>query len=816
MRATIVVALASLAAQSLALSATERRAGRLRPFGPALSTASAAPFALDQFNALSASRSLQSKSDVDAPAVATAFAVQNGVSVKVTDAYVSPHTNTTHVYLVQTLDGAEIANAVAVAAVDANGRLRSFYHAFAASDVTPPIQLTDTELVRRGHESNHLTSPLEAIDTLFIDLGLHPPSPYATQSTHPCSLTHKRDGAAYEPIIPGQRRFRHPPDFEILLPTSSPASSSFAPPARREGQLSVPATFKYIRTEAGSVVPVWDLEVDFGNHYYNAFVDARKEQAGSSKKTLSLVDWVSQSEAGEGGDESEVVYERVVEKVVYRGKDAKKKVKHSHVSSEKAKNRSHKQSPMMMSDNADLTSLENPAEFKGVYNVYPLGINDPFDGIVFFPLVIPSYDYLPTTGNRSLVEGPLSYTASPHGWHWCSGGAQRCPQGNHTTTLGNNVYAQENLDGGYNGWENATRPDGTRKLLFDFPADLAEDPETYVDAAVVNLFYWCNAIHDLFYVYGFTEAAGNFQDSNLARGGEGGDAVIANAQDGSGHNNANFATPPDGSHGRMRMYVWDVVTPWRDGDFEGGIIMHEYAHGISTRLTGGPSNSGCLGFGEAGGMGEGWGDWFATITRMTKSDTRAREYGMGEYANGGHGIRKYKYSTKNETNPSVYSYVQKPAYWGVHAKGEVWAEILYEVYWNIVDAHGFNEDWFDSPAHHPRTNKNFIDFRTGLAHARSAHVVFPTQETAMEARAAEPYPLGGNVLVLQLVVDGLKLQPCNPSFVDARDAILTAEDILTGGANKCLLWRAFAKRGLGVGAKSGGFDSFKVPRECSV
>lgn len=54
----------------------------------------------------------------------------------------------------------------------------------------------------------------------------------------------------------------------------------------------------------------------------------------------------------------------------------------------------------------------------------------------------------------------------------------------------------------------------------------------------------------------------------------------------------------------MRMYVWDITTPKRDGDLEAGIIIHEYSHGISTRLTGGPSNSGCLGWGESGGMGE--------------------------------------------------------------------------------------------------------------------------------------------------------------------------------------------------------------------
>lgn len=124
----------------------------------------------------------------------------------------------------------------------------------------------------------------------------------------------------------------------------------------------------------------------------------------------------------------------------------------------------------------------------------------------------------------------------------------------------------------------------------------------------------------MFYVYGFTEPAGNFQQFNYGRGGRGSDFVIANAQDGSGYNNANFMTPPDGRHGKMRMYIWSGSSPMRDGDLESGIIVHgwfelttEYAHGISTRLTGGPANSGCLGWGESGGMGEGE---FALINRL--------------------------------------------------------------------------------------------------------------------------------------------------------------------------------------------------------
>ena len=61
---------------------------------------------------------------------------------------------------------------------------------------------------------------------------------------------------------------------------------------------------------------------------------------------------------------------------------------------------------------------------------------------------------------------------------------------------------------------------------------------------------------------------------------------------------------------RCRMYLWDTDSPYPDGDMEAGIVIHELSHGLSTRLTGGPKNSGCLGWGEAGGMGEGWGGSF--------------------------------------------------------------------------------------------------------------------------------------------------------------------------------------------------------------
>uniref|UniRef100_A0A1D1YKY7 Extracellular metalloproteinase NpI n=1 Tax=Anthurium amnicola TaxID=1678845 RepID=A0A1D1YKY7_9ARAE len=411
------------------------------------------------------------------------------------------------------------------------------------------------------------------------------------------------------------------------------------------------------------------------------------------------------------------------------------------------------------------------------YNVYSLGLNDPSEG------------------SRELVVDPNDIIASPDGWH---------NQGdkNFTKTIGNNVFAQENLQGRWE-WENNYRPDGGDMLIFDFPLDLSDSPKSYIDAAVSNLFFWNNMIHDLFYRYGFNEVAGNFQQDNHGKGGKGGDPVIANAQDGSGFNNANFATPPDGQYGKMRMYVWDISDPWRDGDLESGIIIHEYSHGISTRLTGGPANSGCLGWGESGGMGEGWGDFFATILRMKPEFNNTKEFGMGEWANGGEGIRKYPYSTSTKVNPETYKYIDKPDYWGVHPKGEVWAEILYEVYWNLVGKHGFTSEWFP-PTDDADSSKWY------------------TTKTSSDGISVLKYPSHGNTLTLQLVVDGMKLQPCRPTFIDARDAIIQSDDVLTKGENKCLLWKGFAKRGLGTKARVigknpwGGLheENFDVPVDC--
>ncbi|PSR71357.1 hypothetical protein PHLCEN_2v12769 [Hermanssonia centrifuga] len=420
------------------------------------------------------------------------------------------------------------------------------------------------------------------------------------------------------------------------------------------------------------------------------------------------------------------------------------------------------------------------------YNVFAWGINDPAEG------------------NRTLEKENFDSLASPVGWHSLpvvndpnsvAGSKDKTAFVNTTTTWGNNVFAHENWEG-QNSWQNNYRPDAGASLVFDFKynpkvtekSDALDEAKKYINATVTQLFYTSNLVHDLYYRYGFDEVSGNFQQHNFGRGGKENDAVIANAQDGSGFNNANFMTPPDGQNGRCRMYLWNTAIPYRDGDLEAGIVIHELSHGLSTRLTGGPANSGCLGWGESGGMGEGWGDFLATTIRSSKTYS---DYPMGAWAaNRPTGIRNFVYSLNDTVNPSTYKTLDKPGYWGVHAIGEVWAEILWVVSNRLIAKHGFSESLF------PPTPDADGNVPEGDFYRPAQVTVFGEKKPLV--------PKHGNSLVVQLVLDGMKLQPCRPSFFDARDAIIAADKALTGGENYCDLWLGFAERGLGPDARVDG------------
>ena len=159
----------------------------------------------------------------------------------------------------------------------------------------------------------------------------------------------------------------------------------------------------------------------------------------------------------------------------------------------------------------------------------------------------------PRVSSQAVVQGPApgATTESPNGW--LGTGAQ-----NSINIAGNNVH-------GYLDAKSNNLPDsgGVAVSGGDFvtSATLTQEPSTPTnrDVAVQNLFYLNNRVHDILYSHGFTEAAGNFQENNFNRGGLASDSVNAEAQDGKGQNNANFATPVDGSHPRMQMYLFTGV-----------------------------------------------------------------------------------------------------------------------------------------------------------------------------------------------------------------------------------------------------------------
>ncbi|KAH9249247.1 hypothetical protein BASA81_013035 [Batrachochytrium salamandrivorans] len=252
-----------------------------------------------------------------------------------------------------------------------------------------------------------------------------------------------------------------------------------------------------------------------------------------------------------------------------------------------------------------------------------------------------------------------------------------------------------------------------------------------VAAAAVNLFYLVNLMHDISYQYGFTEQAGNFQTDNFGKGGK----------------------------GVMTMYGFTNSIPNRSGGLDNGIAIHEYVHGISLRLTGGPTASGCLDIKEAQGLSEGWSDVIAMIVLARSSDTATTSIPMGAYVtNKPGGIRSHPYTTDMTVNPLTYSDLETRN--DPHPIGEVWASLLWEVYWSLVTKYGFSTNLYD-------------------------------------AKQSE-----GNIVTMQIIIGGMMLQPCNPTFLSARDAIVAADASYYKVPTSARSSRHLPKRGLGSKATS--------------
>jgi len=378
---------------------------------------------------------------------------------------------------------------------------------------------------------------------------------------------------------------------------------------------------------------------------------------------------------------------------------------------------------------------------------------------------------------RVLVANAADALASPFGWHDSNGvsGAE------FQTIQGNNVHAYEDRNN-ING-PPVVEPPCQPGLACDFSLNLLAEPLAYTPASIANVFYWTNVLHDVQYRYGFTEEAGNFQFNNYGRGGLADDEVQAEAQDGADVpnrvNNANFLTPPDGYHPRMQLFTWTMTSPRRDSSLDAGVVVHEYGHGISNRLVGGPSSVSCLANRQQ--AGEGISDWLALVYTAKQHDVGTIGRGIATYLMGqpptGPGIRTARYSTDPSVNTWTYASIRQMAV--PHGVGSVWAQAAWEVYWALVEAHGF------------------------------------------DANLADAVGPAGNQRAMLYMTEGLMNTPCSPTFTDLRDGVLLAALDNHGGSDYCRVWRAFAAFGLGIDAVSGGPDSlaaidgFGVPGSCA-
>jgi len=521
--------------------------------------------------------------------------------------------------------------------------------------------------------------------------------------------------------------------------------------------------------------------------------------------------------------------------------------------------------------------------------------------VIALPTESPSFGPLTVVNNPWLNAG-ITNPVTVFGW-----------QSDGTTefnyTRGNNVFTYDdtaNLDApGHSDTSSTASPN----FNFIKTPDFTQQPHVTnnMRAATTNLFYVTNMMHDISYQYGFDEPSGNFQVNNNSRGGAGNDPLKAESQDGSGTDNANMVTLPDGQSPRMQMYLWDAppdsltvntpatpagnytavegafstnnilttaltgnavyyndniagtahtgcvvptnslagkiafiirggcnftqkvkaaqtagaiavimidnVTetpfamggtdntitipafmisqadgaflasyigsgesitlhpspPMLDGDYDDEVIAHEYTHGISNRLTGGPTNTTCLANAEQGG--EGWSDYVALMVTQnwaatTLADSLVQRT-VGTYVSGqpttGAGLRTYPYTVDMSVDPHTYADMNGGSGSEVHYIGEIWTSALWDMTWRIIQEEG--------------------NIEPDIYNASST--------------------TGGNVIALNDVITGMKLQPCSPGFLDARDAILKADSLLYNNKHKCAIWNAFARRGMGFSAQEG-------------
>jgi extracellular elastinolytic metalloproteinase len=365
---------------------------------------------------------------------------------------------------------------------------------------------------------------------------------------------------------------------------------------------------------------------------------------------------------------------------------------------------------------------------------------------------------------------------------WASGGAPSAPQFMPTVTSPFRDYSYA--------WTNNWNTRQCQRAAVETPGSTYDDA-----AATVNLFAMHNRMHDFSYFLGFTEQNWNGQSGNFGNteAWQEGDPLIGDVQSGlqsGSRDNANMSTLPDGVSSITNMFMWQPIagsfySPCVDGDYDQGVIGHEFGHMIENRMIG--KGNARTGF-HAGAMGEAFGD-LVSIEYLNENGFVPTDgenpFATGTYATGNkeHGIRNYVMNyprTGAFPTPSKFAHVNPLNFSDigydtpgneVHSDGEIWVAINNSVRQALVNKY---------------------------------NGAFPVGDKALQAQcAAGELPsqnCPGNRRWIQLVFDAMLLDPVGPTMVDARNSLVAADMMRYGGANQTEIWRAFAKRGLGAAA----------------
>ncbi|MGY1707510.1 M36 family metallopeptidase [Geodermatophilus sp. SYSU D00697] len=199
------------------------------------------------------------------------------------------------------------------------------------------------------------------------------------------------------------------------------------------------------------------------------------------------------------------------------------------------------------------------------------------------------------------------------------------------------------------------------------------------EQAILNAFFFASMLHDFFYLLGFREEGGAFQQTSHSGvvGGAPSDRVEVRVYPHPIPRTASMFTPVDGISPVMKLGTVDATG--RSTALDLTVVAHEYMHGVTNRLVGGPLDTRALEAPQSRGMGEGWGDYVAcTLVGATT---------VGSWLVGKPGgIRQFRYDETFPVQTEHFGMVGSGRYVAEHAIGELWCATLVDLNREIGDA----------------------------------------------------------------------------------------------------------------------------------